>query len=361
MSSKFIGILIGVVSLIVGFGAGRLSAGSPDAPGGPNSGAAQMYTLEQLYQRLNSGASTAKMTQFTEPGTAPGTGTMHTLDDIMGIAPTLNNNNGVTSTNVLTGTTFWGLNAMSGQWGLQTGTAALGSNISGSNGLKTFNIPNGLYSRSKTATANDTNLISGNIKSGITIFSVAGTYPYAGVPKSGQSPTLPINPAPTGSDGALQKGVAWPIPRFITSTAGIVTDTLTGLIWLQDTHCTATVGGISGGFLDWTSALTWTNSLASGSCGLTDGSTAGQWHLPTAPELLSLVHYGFYSPALPNTAGTGKFAPGDPFIHYASEYWSSTSYAADTSQAFDLYLDNGYEILQAKTFPRGVWPVRGGP
>ena len=44
---------------------------------------------------------------------------------------------------------------------LVTGTAAAGSNVNGPNGSKTFTIPDGLYAGSKTATANDTNLVAG--------------------------------------------------------------------------------------------------------------------------------------------------------------------------------------------------------
>ncbi len=76
-------ILIVVVLITLSFAAGRLSAGSPDPPGGPTSAAAQMHTLEQIYQRIsNGGTFAAEMTTFTEPTTPPGTGTMHTLDDI---------------------------------------------------------------------------------------------------------------------------------------------------------------------------------------------------------------------------------------------------------------------------------------
>lgn len=76
-------ILTALVILILGFGVGRLTAGSPDAPGGPTDPAAQMHTLEQIYQRISNGGTFApKMTTFTEPSTAPGTGTMHTLEDV---------------------------------------------------------------------------------------------------------------------------------------------------------------------------------------------------------------------------------------------------------------------------------------
>jgi hypothetical protein len=82
-------ILIVVVLITLSFGVGRLSAGSPDSPGGPPSAVAQMHTLEQIYQRIsNGGALDAAMTTFTEPNTAPGTGTMHTLEDIYNLIGT---------------------------------------------------------------------------------------------------------------------------------------------------------------------------------------------------------------------------------------------------------------------------------
>ena len=52
---------------------------------------------------------------------------------------------------------------------------------------------------------------------------------YAPVPKTGQT-----TPYVAGDDGTLQKGVAWPAPRFTDNSNGTVTDKLTGLIWMKD-------------------------------------------------------------------------------------------------------------------------------
>ena len=57
---------------------------------------------------------------------------------------------------------------------LVTGTVTAGSNVTGGSGLLSFSLPDGLYN-GKTATASELNLISGNIKSGATIFGVAGS------------------------------------------------------------------------------------------------------------------------------------------------------------------------------------------
>jgi hypothetical protein len=171
----------------------------------------------------------------------------------------------------------------------------------------------------------------------------------APVEKSGQTTSYA-----TGDDGDLEKGVAWPNPRFTDNLDGTITDNLTGLIWLKDANCF--------GVRTWDQALSVCNGLASGSCGLTDGSIAGDWRLPNSNELTSLVHKGYALPALPNTAGTGQWSEGDPFnnVDGAPFYWSSTTYAGGTDFAWHIYLGAGRGFALDKTDPGFVWPVRGG-
>ena len=85
----------------------------------------------------------------------------------------------------------------------------------------------------------------------------------------------------TGQDGDLQKGVAWPNPRFTDNSDGTVTDNLTGLIWLKNASCF--------GFRAWETALSDANTLNSGECGLSDGTVEGEWRLPNMKELNSLI------------------------------------------------------------------------
>jgi uncharacterized repeat protein (TIGR02543 family) len=174
------------------------------------------------------------------------------------------------------------------------------------------------------------------------------------VPKTGQTTSYAA-----GDDGALQPGVALPTPRFTNNGNGTITDNLTGLIWLQNANCTNTVGGVakSNGLLTWANALTWSNNLASGSCGLSDNSAVGDWRLPNVEELKSLFYHQ-NNPALPT---------GHPFSAVVSVvsagnsnyYWSSTTYAFNTSAAaslgMDSYMSNTYKINN-----NYVWPVRGG-
>jgi hypothetical protein len=186
------------------------------------------------------------------------------------------------------------------------------------------------------------------------VMSSGGGICSAGVPRTGQTPTIPINPAPAGSDGALQKGLVWPSPRFTDNANGTVTDNLTGLIWLKDANCTNFFSGDNTGLnnRNWANALTAANLLGNGSCGLTDGSTGGNWRLPNVREMQSLIDYGRSYPPLPSL---------NPFTGVQSDfYWSGTTFAGLTSLAWAVSLSSGYMFFESKTDSHYVWPVRGG-
>ncbi|MBF0108779.1 MAG: DUF1566 domain-containing protein [Magnetococcales bacterium] len=147
-----------------------------------------------------------------------------------------------------------------------------------------------------------------------------------------------------GDDGALQKGVAWPNPRFTDNSNGTVTDNLTGLIWLKSANCFNPQ--------DWTSALATAKGLANGQCDLADGSVAGDWRLPNINELESLVdysHHWLYQEA------------GYPFSGVRlSHYWSGSTHAHYTSGAWYVHLGYGIVYHNDKANSNLVWPVRGG-
>lgn len=174
-----------------------------------------------------------------------------------------------------------------------------------------------------------------------------------GVPKTGQ--TLCYNTSGalrdctgTGEDGEYRKGVAWPNPRFVDNGNGTVTDNLTGLIWLKNANCF--------GVKIWNQALSDCSGLTSGSCGLTDGSNAGDWRLPNRKELESLLDLGQLNPSLPS---------GHPFINVPSDfsdyYWSSTTNNNDTASAWTIHIGRGHVGYGYKNnYSYYVWPVRGG-
>lgn len=127
----------------------------------------------------------------------------------------------------------------------------------------------------------------------------------APVPKTGQTTSfLP------GDDGAYQRGVAWPDPRFTVTTNGtdeVVTDNMTGFMWVQTPH---DLDGNSGA-TNWFSAILFCNDL--------DFAGNTDWRLPNVRELQSLIDYGRSLSALPSEhpfAGISEFG-----------YWTSSTLA----------------------------------
>ena len=131
----------------------------------------ESYTLADIYNRLDTGAAGSTST-WTEPAAGPGD-TMNTLNEIMDKAPSVDDDSGATAAQVVEGKSYWSLRS-GGEWGPKTGTAAVGSDVAGGDGVKTFAIPDGFYA-GKTATANDSDLVAENIKCGVTIFGVTGS------------------------------------------------------------------------------------------------------------------------------------------------------------------------------------------
>jgi hypothetical protein len=168
------------------------------------------------------------------------------------------------------------------------------------------------------------------------------------VPKTGQTDSYAA-----GDDGDMEKGVVSPNPRFTDNGDGTVTDNLTELIWLKNANCF--------GQRTWATALNDCYTLNSGECGLTDGSSQGDWRLPNIRELQSLIHFGYYGPALPNTDGTGQWTDNDPFTNVNSIFhWSATSAAYNTPLAVGVYMYSGNTEPIAKTSTAYMWPVRSG-
>lgn len=155
-----------------------------------------------------------------------------------------------------------------------------------------------------------------------------------------------------GDDGDLQMGVAWPEPRFtnpdgtVPVTATCVLDNLTGLMWPRDVSPDPYETG------NWSYALARANDLSL--CGYED------WRLPNKREILSLLDFSQFEPALP---------PGHPFLNAAypgfSDYHAtSTTYPALTGRVYEVDLGGSEWFLvqdQVKDTPWFyVMPVRGG-
>ena len=168
------------------------------------------------------------------------------------------------------------------------------------------------------------------------------------LPRTGQ--TLPYA---SGDDGSLQKGVAAGEPRFSDNADGTVTDNLAGLIWLKNANCDFNNNVTEPDNQTWFAALGTVRSLSSGSCGLTDGSKAGEWRLPNVAELESLIDLARTNPALP----TGHLFTGV----LSRVYWSSTTNAGFTGSAWTINFDSGLLLDYDKKLSYYVWPVRNVP
>jgi hypothetical protein len=142
------------------------------------------------------------------------------------------------------------------------------------------------------------------------------------MPVAGDSASL-VNSAPLTS------------PRMIDNGDGTTSDTVTGLTWLKNANCIEA---------SWSDAIAAVNSLASGQCGLTDGSTAGQWRMPNRFEMLSLAersatfpiaayYDGIYGPDGITVTGPVIFTS---FV-VSQYYWTSSTYAPDSTQAWAVY------------------------
>jgi hypothetical protein len=331
--------------------------GNPDGPPGPPE-STYSYTLEDIYRRLDTGAAGTPIT-FTEPISGPGTGTMHTLDDIMDVAPAVDDTNGATQAQVLEGTTAWGLT--SGQWGVMTGTMPDNGGVVMVPSTVTQAIAMGYHDGSGHVVG-DTDLVSGNVRSGVSLFGVSGDSNVVDTSSGDAVAGEILTGKKAWVDGVEVSGARYggctcagtlDGTRWCDNGDGTVTDLTTCLVWLKNANCIEDLAGItkSPGNLTWTDAVIWSSVVVSGTCGLSDGSVEGDWWLPTRSQLYVLTH------------GTEPVRSGTPRAFtgvQSDDYWSSTTYADITSGAWLVYLGSGGVIYDAKTRSIYVWPVCGG-
>ena len=189
------------------------------------------------------------------------------------------------------------------------------------------------------------------------------------LPRTGQtscydSSGTSISCAGTGQDGALQKGMTWPSPRFTVNTTnigtdqepniiddGTVTDNLTGLIWLKDAGC---FSGLTD--RNWSTALQSANELADGACNLSDGSVAGDWRLPNMVEMASLVNWQL------TTSADWLNAQGFLSVNDAGYLTSTSTGSGSTMNRAWVVTTRGLQTKASKTDSSTYffWPVRGG-
>jgi len=133
---------------------------------------------------------------------------------------------------------------------------------------------------------------------------------------------------------AVRGGLTGVFDHWSINGDGTVTDTDTGLMWQQETP---------------DNGMTWEQSLSycenSNLAGYTD------WRLPTIKELVSLVGYSRFGPAIDTT-----YFSDTP----AGYYWSSITYASNTSYALYMCFYDGGGYNTNKSGLSYVRAVRGG-
>lgn len=203
----------------------------------------------------------------------------------------------------------------------------------------TITVNAGYYS-STTLAAVDTDLAAGNIKSGVTIFGIAGTLTSGAVPDTGQITSYTTT---FGEDHDYQP--AGTQLSYTINADNTITDNRTGLMWRRcsqgmtdDATCTGTAG-------------TYTREGALASC---EGETADytDWRLPNAKELFSLVKFEGAAPFIDQTIFPATVS---------NYYWTGTTYVPNTSYAMSVDVSGGLVSASVKTGSNYVRCVRAGP
>jgi len=144
--------------------------------------------------------------------------------------------------------------------------------------------------------------------------------------------------AGTGQDGESRVGIKWPEFRFIAQGETVI-DQLTNLTWTKDANPAEFP-------LMWQEAKDYIrdmNTLEKFGC--------NDWRLPTRKELFSLISHVNINPALPAK---------HPFVNvFAGYYWTSTTCARLSNQAWYVHLGGGRVYRGMKHGSYMVWPVRG--
>jgi len=153
-----------------------------------------------------------------------------------------------------------------------------------------------------------------------------------------------------GDDGSVQAGVPPTYPRWVDNRNGTITDTVTSLIWLKRADCINQ---------PWPAAVAAVDNLASGQCGLTDGTSVGTWRMPNRNEMQSLGdrmqnnHAAFFDQTYILKASPQTIYQAPIFTNFvvSDYYWTSTTNATDPTEAWTVFSNDFgvYNISKTNT------------
>lgn len=227
-------------------------------------------------------------------------------------------------------------------------------------------IPEGFHDGSGTV-AGDPALVPSNIRSGQSIFGVAGTAEVGAAGTLGTTGET-TNHGPS-SDGGLRMGLA---AVFVDNGDGTITDPRTGLTWEKKSR--------DGSVHDVDATWTWGQASpphAMNGSAVSDFLAAldtvpcharhCDWRIPNLRELQSIVDFGRSEPAI-HPAFDSACTPGcDAFACSCTSsassvdlYWTSTTSAASPGEAWAVGFGSGAPVTSFKGQALRVRAVRGG-
>lgn len=303
---------------------------------------AGMPTLQDIANRLQTGADLIPASGFREPPGGYPVGGMPTLADLLALMPAPHAN-AATPEQVREGRVYWSL--YTNAWGMATGTAPVQVVSPGTNILQA-----GFYDETVWADV-EPNLVPENIRQEVVILGTTGTVAFASpwpapVARTGWNTSLS-----DFDDGYYRAGEPWPEPRFEVGTGNatnVVTDRVTGLMWLRSPPVT-TFQYRSGGARP---AIEFCEGLTG------EGGRGGfsDWRMPNVRELRSLIDYSNDNPALPDNHPFHIAALQSDLI------FSSSTRLPHVSEFVHMgvNLDTAQSVTLQQTSENYVWPVRGG-
>ncbi len=159
---------------------------------------------------------------------------------------------------------------------------------------------------------------------------------------------------------------------YVDCGNGTVTDNRTGLVWLKNANCVGEVKwNVAMGFVAGLSDKPPSSQFADEDCGLSDGSSPGDWRLPSIEEWEAMISDALGEdgdpdctlspPTITNDSGQGCWVSGpSSFSGVEFIYWSFSTDVDNTAAAFIAGLEFGALGFGEKDAVTYIWPVRGG-